>query len=397
LAPADARTGRGAVGANYAPLPVTIRSGEGSWVHDVEGRRYLDLLSAYSALNFGHRHPRLVAAAHAQLDLLTLTSRAFGSDNLEPFCTALADLCGKEAVVPMNSGAEAVETALKVARRWGYQVKGVAPGAATIIVFDGNFHGRTTTIIGFSDDPTSTDDFGPFTPGFVRVPYGDVDAVRCAIDDTTVAVLVEPIQGEAGVVIPPDGFLRGLRSLCDERDVLLVADEIQSGLGRTGLTFACDHEAVVPDIYIIGKALGGGIMPLSAIVTDWPILEVLTPGSHGSTFGGNPLACAIGLEVVDMLATGELQQRSAHLGRHLAQRLGELPPDRVESVRCRGLWAGVDLVGRTGREVCERLLERGVLCKDTHGATVRIAPPLTIDAGDLDWGLDVLAAVLADG
>lgn len=389
------RTGRGAVAANYAPLPVVIRSGEGSWVHDVEGRRYLDLLAAYSALNFGHRHPRLVAAAHAQLERLTLTSRAFGSDNLEPFCSALGALCGKEAVVPMNSGAEAVETALKVARRWGYRVKGVAPGTASVIVFDGNFHGRTTTIVGFSDDPTSTGDFGPFTPGFVRVPYGDVDAVRDAIDDSTVAVLVEPVQGEAGVVIPPTGFLPGLRRLCDAHAVLLVADEIQSGLGRTGRTFACDHEAVVPDIYLVGKALGGGIVPLSAVVADWSILEVLTPGSHGSTFGGNPLACAVGLEVVAMLRTGEVQERSARLGEHLARRLGELPGDQVDACRSRGLWAGVDVVGRSGRSVCERLLERGVLCKDTHGSTVRIAPPLTIDAGDLDWGLDVFAEVLA--
>lgn len=392
--PIEAHIDRGAVAANYAPLPVTICRGEGSWVEDVHGRRYLDLLSAYSALNFGHRHPRLVATAHAQLDRLTLTSRAFGSDNLEPFCSALAALCGKEAVVPMNSGAEAVETALKVARRWGYQVKGVAPGKATVVVFDGNFHGRTTTIVGFSDDADSTEGFGPFTPGFVRVPYGDAAAVRRAIDDSTVAVLVEPIQGEAGVVIPPVGFLRDLRQACDERNVLLLADEIQSGLGRTGRTFACDHEGVVPDIYIVGKALGGGIVALSAIVTDWPILSVLTPGSHGSTFGGNPLACAVGLEVVAMLATGELQERSAHLGLRLAERLAELPSDRVSGHRSRGLWAGVDLVGRTGRDACERLLERGVLCKDTHGATVRIAPPLTIDVAELDWGLDMFAAVL---
>jgi ornithine--oxo-acid transaminase len=393
---AEVRQDRGAVGANYAPLPVTIQRAEGVWVEDVTGRRYLDFLAAYSALNFGHRHPRLVAAAHAQLDRLTLTSRAFGADDLAPFCSALAALCGKEAVVPMNSGAEAVETAIKIARRWGYRVKGVAPGKATVVVFDGNFHGRTTTIVGFSDDPTSTDDFGPFTPGFVRVPFGDIAAVRRAVDQSTVAVLVEPIQGEAGVVIPPDGFLRDLRRLCDERDMLLMADEIQSGLGRTGRTFACDHEDVEPDLYIVGKALGGGIVPLSAVVGDWSVIDVLTPGSHGSTFGGNPLACAIGLEVVAMLATGELQERSAHLGGQLARRLGELPADRVSAHRSRGLWAGVDVVGRTGRDVCERLLERGVLCKDAHGATVRISPPLTIDAAELDWGLDALAAVLAE-
>jgi ornithine--oxo-acid transaminase len=392
---AEVRHDRGAVGANYAPLPVTIQRAEGVWVEDVTGRRYLDFLAAYSALNFGHRHPRLVAAAHAQLDRLTLTSRAFGADDLEPFCAALAELCGKEAVVPMNSGAEAVETAIKVARRWGYRVKGVAPGTATVVVFDGNFHGRTTTIVGFSDDPGSTDDFGPFTPGFIRVPFGDIAAVRRAVDGSTVAVLVEPIQGEAGVVIPPDGFLRDLRRLCDERDMLLIADEIQSGLGRTGRTFACDHEAVEPDLYIVGKALGGGIVPLSAVVGDWPVIGVLTPGSHGSTFGGNPLACAIGLEVVAMLATGELQERSAHLGVQLARRLAELPAERVAAHRSRGLWAGVDVIGRTGREVCERLLEHGVLCKDAHGATLRISPPLTITADELDWGLDALAAVLA--
>jgi ornithine--oxo-acid transaminase len=377
---------------------VTIERGEGVWVEDQSGRRYLDFLAAYSALNFGHRHPRLIAAAHAQLDRLTLTSRAFGADDLGPFCAALADLCGKEAVVPMNSGAEAVETAIKVARRWGYRVKGVEPGTATIIVFDGNFHGRTTTIVGFSDDPDSTADFGPFTPGFLRVPFGDIDAVRRAIDGSTVAVLVEPIQGEAGVVIPPDGFLRDLRRLCDEQDVLLVADEIQSGLGRTGHTFACDHEAVVPDLYIVGKALGGGIVPLSAVVANRDVLGVLHPGEHGSTFGGNPLAAAIGTTVVAMLARGEFQSRSERLGAHLHRRLGDLIGHGVLAVRGLGLWAGVDLdpACGTGKHVSKLLADRGVLVKDTHGSTLRFAPPLVITEAEIDWAVDRFAAVLAE-
>ncbi|GGO71981.1 ornithine--oxo-acid transaminase [Nocardioides deserti] len=384
---------------NYHPLPVVVEHAEGAWMTDVEGNRFLDLLAGYSALNFGHAHPDLLRVAHEQLDRLTLTSRAFVHDRFADFCAALGDLCGKELVLPMNTGAEAVETAIKVARKWGYEVKGVTPGQAKIIVFTGNFHGRTTTIVGFSDDPDAHDGFGPFTPGFVAVPYGDLAAVEAAIDDDTVAVLVEPIQGEGGVVLPPDGFLRGLRELCTRTNVLMAADEIQAGLGRTGRTFACDHEDVVPDLYVLGKALGGGIVPVSAVVADRDVLGVLRPGQHGSTFGGNPLACAVGHAVVQMLATGEHQARATELGVVLRDRLESLVGQGVVGVRVRGLWAGVDIdptVG-TGREVCEALMARGVLAKDTHGSTIRLAPPLVISREDLEWGLDQLADVVSSG
>jgi ornithine--oxo-acid transaminase len=382
---------------NYAPLDVVLARGNGAWVEDVHGVRYLDLLAAYSALNFGHRHPRLVRVAHEQLDRLTLTSRAFSNDQMGAFCRDLAALCGKDAVMPMNTGAEAVETAIKAARRWGYEVKGVPLDEAEIVVFDGNFHGRTTTIVGFSSDAGARAGFGPFTPGFRRVPFGDAAAVRAAIGDRTVAVLVEPIQGEAGVVVPPDGFLRALRRTCTDARVLLVADEIQSGLGRTGRTFACDHEDVEPDLYVLGKALGGGIVPLSAVVGDWDVLGVFTPGSHGSTFGGNPLACAVGREVVAMLATGEYQARAARLGARLHAALTELRDVDVgvTAVRGRGLWAGIELGASLPppRAVCEAMLAERILVKDAH-STVRIAPPLVIDEHDLDWAVDRLAHVL---
>ena len=283
------------VAHNYHPLPVVVSRGEGSWVTDVEGKRYLDLLSAYSALNFGHGHPAIVAAAQEQLTRLTLTSRAYHNDRLGPFAAALAELCGKDMVLPMNTGAEAVETGIKVARAWGYRVKGIAPDAATIVVAHGNFHGRTTTIVGFSDDPDAHGDFGPFTPGFVPVPFGDAAALEAAITPQTAAVLIEPIQGEAGVIIPPEGYLRAVREICTRHNVLFIADEIQSGLGRVGETFACDREGVVPDVYLLGKALGGGILPLSAVVANRDVLGVIRPGEHGSTFGGNPLAAAVGL------------------------------------------------------------------------------------------------------
>jgi len=385
------------VAHNYHPLPVVVARGEGSWVTDVEGKRYLDLLSAYSALNFGHRHPALVAAATEQLGRLTLTSRAFHNDRLGAFAHALADLCGKDLVLPMNTGAEAVETAVKVARAWAYRVKGVPADAATIVVADGNFHGRTTTIVSFSDDPQARDDFGPYTPGFVSVPFGDAAALEAAIDEHTAAVLVEPIQGEAGVIIPPEGYLRAVREICDRRNVLFIADEIQSGLGRAGTTFACDREGVVPDMYLLGKALGGGILPLSAVVADQDVLGVIRPGEHGSTFGGNPLAAAVGLQVVDMLASGEFQTRAQALGEHLAAALGALVGHGVTDVRVAGLWAGIDIdpaVG-TGREIAERLLGRGVLVKDTHGQTIRIAPPLVVRATELDWAVEQLKVVLA--
>ncbi len=385
------------VAHNYHPLPVVISRGEGAWVTDVEGKRYLDLLSAYSALNFGHGHPALLAAAQEQLNRLTLTSRAYHNDRLGPFAAALAELCGKDLVLPMNTGAEAVETGIKVARAWGYRVKGIAADAATVVVANGNFHGRTTTIVGFSDDPQARDGFGPFAPGFVRVPFGDAAAIEAGIDENTAAVLIEPIQGEAGVILPPEGYLRAVRELCTKNNVLFIADEIQSGLGRVGETFACDREGVVPDVYLLGKALGGGILPLSAVVADDDVLGVIRPGEHGSTFGGNPLASAVGLRVVEMLSTGEFQARAKALGEHLETRLGALIGNGVTGVRVAGLWAGVDIdpaVG-TGREVAEKLIARGVLVKDTHGHTIRIAPPLVVRATELDWAVEQLRVVLA--
>ena len=383
---------------NYHPLPVVVASGEGAWVTDVEGRRYLDCLAAYSAVNFGHGNPRLVDAAREQLGRITLTSRAFHNDRLGPFVTELAALCGKDMVLPMNTGAEAVESAVKVARAWGYRVKGVAADAANIVVMAGNFHGRTTTIISFSDDPDARNDFGPYTPGFRTVPYGDAAAVATAIDENTVAVLVEPIQGEAGIVVPPAGFLPSLRALCTERQVLLIADEIQSGLGRVGSTFACDLVGVVPDLYLLGKALGGGIVPVSAVVGDREVLGVLRPGEHGSTFGGNPLAASVGLEVVRMLASGQPQERARELGAHLQSRLGALVGHGVVEVRGAGLWAGIDIdpALATGREICEALMRRGVLAKDTHGSTIRLAPPIVVEQADLDWAVDQLAEVLEE-
>jgi ornithine--oxo-acid transaminase len=385
---------------NYRPLPVVLDEADGAWVTDVDGRRYLDMLAAYSALNFGHRHPRLIAAAMGQLERLTLVSRAFEHDQFGRFCAELAELAGMDVVLPMNTGAEAVETAIKVARKWGYRVKGVPAGQAVIIAFGGNFHGRTTTIVSFSTDPDARGDFGPYTPGFEVAPYGDLAAVRelvAELGDRVVAVLVEPIQGEAGVIVPPAGFLAGLRELCTASGILLIADEIQAGLGRTGYTFACQAEGVVPDAYLLGKALGGGIVPVSAMVSSWPVLGVLEPGQHGSTFGGNPLACAVGREVVAMLRTGEYQARATALGERMHARLAALPGSAVREVRGRGLWAGVDLAAMPGREACERLAARGVLAKETHGRTVRLAPPLVISETDLDWGLDRLEEVVTGG
>lgn len=382
---------------NYSPLPVVAASAEGAWITDVDGHRYLDCLAAYSAVNFGHRNPVITAAAHAQLDAVTLVSRAFHSDRLGPFCAALSRLCGKDMVLPMNSGAEAVESAIKVARKWGADIKGVPSGQANIIVARNNFHGRTTTIISFSDDETARGGFGPFTPGFRAVPFGDAEAVAAAIDENTVAVLLEPIQGEAGIIVPPADFLPGVRRLCTEHNVLMIADEIQSGLGRTGRTFACDHWGVVPDVYLLGKALGGGVVPLSAVVADRDVLSVLHPGEHGSTFGGNPLAAAIGSTVIDILETGEYQSRSTELGRHLHNRLAGVPG--VTAVRGMGLWAGVDIEARfgTGKQVSLRLAERSVLVKDTHGHTLRFAPPLVITADEIDWAVDRFADAMASG
>jgi ornithine--oxo-acid transaminase len=370
---------------NYHPLPVVLSRGEGAWVYDVDGKRYLDCLAGYSALNFGHTNERLVAVAREQLGKLTLTSRAFFNDKLSGFAEALTRLTGKDMILPMNSGAEAVETAIKVSRKWGYEVKGVPAGQASIITMEGNFHGRTTTIVSFSDDEVATSGYAPFTSGFRSVKYGDIASIAAAIDETTVAVLFEPIQGEGGVVMPPEGFLRDLRQLCTDHHVLMVADEIQSGLARSGTTFACDHEDVVPDIYIMGKALGGGIYPVSAIAANHDIMDVITPGSHGSTFGGNPLAAAIGTEVVAMLEEGTFQARSAEIGVLLEAGFRPLLGRGLSDVRVRGAWAGIDIdpTLMTGRQMSEALMERGILAKDTHGSTVRFAPPLVASDEDI--------------
>ncbi|HZA15570.1 MAG TPA: ornithine--oxo-acid transaminase [Pseudonocardiaceae bacterium] len=381
---------------NYHPLPVVIATGEGAWVTDVAGRHYLDFLAGYSALNFGHRHPALVAAAMHQLGRLTLSSRAFHHDLLGAFCRELAELTATEMVLPMNSGAEAVESAIKVARLWAHRVKGVPDGTAEIVVAGGNFHGRTTTIVSFSTDEIARAGFGPFTPGFVVTPYGDLDALHGAITARTAAVLVEPVQGEAGVLVPPPGYLAAVRAACDDAGALLIADEIQSGLARTGELLALDHEGVRADLYTLGKALGGGIVPVSAVVGRRAVLGVLRPGEHGSTFGGNPLACAVGLAVIALLATGEFQVRSRELGAHLHNRLAELIGHGIARVTGRGLWAGVHIAagGPAGRMVTEALMARGVLCKETHSTTVRIAPPLVITRDELDYGIDALTDVL---
>ncbi|NEC51692.1 ornithine--oxo-acid transaminase [Actinospica acidiphila] len=382
---------------NYHPLPVVVARAEGAWVEDVEGRKYLDMLAGYSALNFGHRHPALIEAAHRQLDRLTLTSRAFHNDRLAEFAERLAALTGLDMVLPMNTGAEAVESGIKVARKWAYDVKGVPADRATIVVAADNFHGRTTTIVSFSTDETARAGFGPFTPGFRVVPYNDLAALEEAVDETTAAVLIEPVQGEAGVVIPDDGYLAGVRELTRRAGCLFVADEIQSGLGRTGRTLAVEHESVVPDVVLLGKALGGGIVPVSAVAARREVLQVLHPGEHGSTFGGNPLAAAVGTAVVELLETGEFQRRAAELGVVLREGLEALVGKGVTGFRSRGLWAGVDVdpaLG-TGREVSERLMREGILVKDTHGSTVRLAPPLTVTADELREALRTLEKVLS--
>jgi len=374
---------------NYAPLDVVLSEGEGAWVRDVEGRRYLDLLSGYSALNFGHRHPRLIAAARAQLDRLTLTSRAFYNDKLGLLCRDLAVLCGLDSVLLMNSGAEAVETAIKASRKWGYEVKGVPPDEAEIICCSNNFSGRTTTIISFSTSPSARRGFGPFTPGFIIGPYGDAAGIDALMTPRTVAVIVEPIQGEAGIIVPPAGFLRDLRQLCTDRAVLFVADEIQTGLCRTGEVFACDHEQVKPDLYILAKSLGGGIVPISAVVGRGDVMSVFTPGTHGSTFGGNPLACAIALEVLALIREERPHLRARELGDYFLGRLRAIPSDILGEIRGRGLFVGADIrpAAGTAKHFCHLLKDEGLLCKDTREQTIRFAPPLVISREDLDHAL----------
>ncbi len=394
----------GSVGAdeylchNYHPLDVTIRSGDGAVLTDIHGREYLDFLASYSASNFGHGHPAIVAALEEQLHRVALTSRAFQNDQLAPFAEKLATLVGKDMMLPMNTGVEAVESAIKVARKWGYVVKKVPQGLAHIIVADGNFHGRTTSVISFSDDQVARNDFGPFTPGFTSVPFGDAEALAAAMTPNTVAVLIEPIQGEAGVIIPPRGYLAKVRELTAANNVLFIADEIQSGLGRTGKTLAIQHDGVEADMYLLGKALGGGVLPVSAVVANRNVLGVLKPGQHGSTFGGNPLACAVGSAVVDLLSTGEYQQRAARLGLLLEAQLRTLVGLGVVDVRVKGLWAGIDIDPQfgTGRLVCERLAERGVLAKNTHDSTVRFSPPLVVTEEQLLFGIAQLRHVLSD-
>jgi ornithine--oxo-acid transaminase len=382
---------------NYAPLPVVLSRGSGCWVEDVDGHKYLDMLSAYSALNFGHGHPEIVESFVAQARALALTSRAFQNDQFGPFCQEVTELCGQEMVLPMNSGAEAVETAIKTARKWGYKVKGVPADKAEILCCEGNFHGRTVTVISFSDDPQFRDGFGPFTPGFKLVPYGDAEALEKAITPNTVAFLFEPIQGEGGIVVPPAGFLTRAREICTRHRVLFMADEIQTGLARTGRLFACDHEGVKPDVLILGKALGGGLMPVSAVLASRDILGVFQPGDHGSTFGGNPLACAVARTALKVLVRDRLAERAAAVGGRFMDKLRTIRSPRIKEVRGRGLLIGIELHPEAGpaKGYCKKLMLEGVLCKDTVESVMRIAPPLVIEEKDLDWAYERIARVLA--
>jgi ornithine--oxo-acid transaminase len=379
---------------NYHPLDLVIDHAEGAWVTDVEGKRYLDCLSSYSAVNQGHCHPRILATLVQQASRVTLTSRAFRNDQLGPFCEELAALCGMEMVLPMNTGAEAVETAIKAARRWGYRTKGIPDGQATIIAFENNFHGRTTTIVGFSSEPAYKADFGPFAPGFVLVPFGDIEAVRAAMTANTCAVLIEPIQCEAGVLMPPDGFLRELSALCTEQRVLLIADEIQTALGRTGTMFACDHDGVTPDMYVLGKALSGGFYPVSAVVSRRDVLGVFGPGSHGSTFGGNPLGCAVARTALQVLQDEHLVERSAEHGAWFLEQVRTLRHPAIKAVRGRGLMIAIELHEKA-RPYCEALKAHGMLCKETHDTVIRLSPPLVVSREDLAWAVERLRAVFA--
>nr|WP_080835412.1 ornithine--oxo-acid transaminase [Cohnella massiliensis] len=381
---------------NYHPLPVVVARAERVWVEDPEGNRYMDMLSAYSALNQGHRHPKIIRALKEQADRVTLTSRAFHNEALGSFCEKLAAYAGKPKILTMNTGAEAVETAIKAVRRWAYRIKGVPAGKADVIVCAGNFHGRTITATSFSSTEEYKRDFGPFTPGFTVVPYGDLAALEQAMTPNTAAFLVEPIQGEAGIVIPPDGYLAAAYELCSSRNVLFVADEIQTGFGRTGRKFACDWEGVVPDVLVMGKALGGGVMPISAVAANDEIMGVFEPGSHGSTFGGNPLACAVATAALEVTEEEGLAERSERLGNFFIERLRELRSENIREVRGRGLFIGVELYGEA-RPYCEKLMARGLLCKETHETTIRFAPPLVIEQQEIEWALEKIREVLSDG
>ncbi|MDQ0340325.1 ornithine--oxo-acid transaminase [Caldalkalibacillus uzonensis] len=378
---------------NYLPLPIVISKAAGVWVQDPEGNRYMDMLSAYSALNQGHRHPKIIRALKEQADRVTLTSRAFHNDRLGEFYEKIVAVTGKNMVLPMNTGAEAVETAIKAVRRWAYQVKQVPENQAEIIVCEGNFHGRTITVTSFSSEAEYRRGFGPFTPGFKIIPYGDVEALKQAITPYTAAFLVEPIQGEAGIIIPPDGYLREVRRICDEHGVLFVADEIQTGFGRTGKMFACDWEEVKPDIYIMGKALGGGVFPISAVAANQDVLGVFEPGSHGSTFGGNPLGCACAIAALEVIAEEKLVERSLRLGQYLMSKLHELKNPKIKEIRGKGLFIGIELT-EPARPYCEALKEKGLLCKETHEHTIRLAPPLIITKEEVDWAFERLKDVL---
>jgi len=380
---------------NYHPPEVVISKAEGIWVEDPEGRRYMDMLSAYSAVNQGHRHPKIIQALKDQADILTLTSRAFFNDQWPLFAKKLSEVTGKEMILPMNTGAEAVETAIKTMRKWGYMVKGVEKDKAEIIVFENNFHGRTITIITFSVDPDARDNYGPFTPGFVIVPYDDLDAVEKAVTKNTVGILVEPIQGEAGVVVPRDGFLRGLETIARKNNLLLAVDEIQTGFCRTGKTFAFEHEGIDPDIIIMGKALGGGVMPVSAIAANKNVLEVFLPGTHGSTFGGNPLACAVASASIDVLIEEKLAERAAELGEYFMEGIRALKSPKIKLVRGKGLLIGVVLHESAGkaRIYTTALKEKGLLCKETHNWIIRFAPPLVITKQEIDMALEKIAEV----
>jgi len=383
---------------NYLPLPVVLDRGEGAWLWDVEGNKYLDMMSAYSAVSHGHGHPRLLKVLNDQAAKLAIVSRAFHAEPLGPFLEKLCEISGMDRALPMNTGAEAVETAIKAARRWGYRVKGIAKDKAEIIVADGNFHGRTTTIVGFSSEDEYKADFGPFTPGFVSVPFGDIDAMRAAITPNTAAVMVEPMQGEAGIIEPTAGWLKDLRALCTEQNVLLILDEIQTGLGRTGKMFAHDHECITPDGLILGKALGGGLIPVSAFLSREDVMAQFGPGSHGSTFGGNPLGAAVGLEALNVLLDEKLTERSARLGQMLKQAMQDMGSPLIIDVRGKGLWIGVEIDPNfcEARAVCERLMTRGILSKETHDTVVRLAPPLVIEEADLKWAIEEFRAVIAE-